>query len=518
MSHILKLPGFMLACALGAAAAPTITGIFNAASWVPSGLANGSIAQGSIFVVTGSGLGPATLQQQFTYPLPATQGLAGTSIQVVVGSQGFDCPMIYSSDGQVAAVLPSRTLLGTGTLNLLYQGNRATFPIRVVQSSFGMFAINQGGSGPAVVTGTAYDVKTPVNAAHPGDVLVAWGTGLGATTGDETQPPAQVDLNSGAQVFVGNQAATVLYAGRGSSPGVDQINFVVPAGVSGCYVSLAVQVRGVISNFTTLPVAPAGQSVCSDVGQFTPGDLQRIQSAGRLNFGLVSLIRAPGAQDQASAAFEAIGGSAFLSRLGVTGAVPSAGSCAVNEFAAGTYPLAGGSPGLDAGTLTLRGPSGTQTLPVTGSNMLNPGTYTISGSGGAKIGPFSVTFNFPPPIAWTNIGSATLIARGQDFTVTWSGASPNDVIALTGTTTAPASAAGQAATIQFVCAAPASAGQFTVPALVTALLPLNGMASDTLPGVALSLTAVPVTTFHASGLDTGYIYTMNASASRAGIQ
>jgi len=48
MSHILKLPGFMLACALGAAAAPTITGIFNAASWVPSGLANGSIAQGSI--------------------------------------------------------------------------------------------------------------------------------------------------------------------------------------------------------------------------------------------------------------------------------------------------------------------------------------------------------------------------------------------------------------------------------------------------------------------------------------
>src|SRR5215831_17099699 len=265
---------FALGTAAILGASPSITGIFNAASWAPSGMTNGDIAQGSIFVVTGSDLGPATLIAASNYPLSTTQGLGGTTIQVVVGSQGFDCIMVYSSSTQVAAILPSRTLTGSGTLNLTSQGSRATFPIKVVAGSFATFTANQRGYGPGIFTDTSFRLKSPVSPAHPGDVLVAWGTGIGATTGDETLPPPQVDLKTGAEVFVGGKPSTILYGGRGSSPGLDQINFTVPDGVSGCFVSVVVRVRSVISNFATLAVAPACRTVCSDnLASFAQSDL-----------------------------------------------------------------------------------------------------------------------------------------------------------------------------------------------------------------------------------------------------
>jgi uncharacterized protein (TIGR03437 family) len=109
-----------------------------------------------------------------------------------------------------------------------------------------------------VVTDTLYNPITMINAAHPGEILVLWGTGLGAVTGDETEPPISTDLGTGVQVFVGNQPASVLYGGRSSSPGLDQINFVVPAGVTGCKTSIAVSVKSVTGNVTTTSLAPAG--------------------------------------------------------------------------------------------------------------------------------------------------------------------------------------------------------------------------------------------------------------------
>ena len=56
--------------------------------------------------------------------------------------------MLYTYAGQVAAILPSATPIGTGTLTLTYQGASTTFDIQVVAASFGMFALNQDGSGP----------------------------------------------------------------------------------------------------------------------------------------------------------------------------------------------------------------------------------------------------------------------------------------------------------------------------------------------------------------------------------
>ena len=100
----------------------------------------------------------------------------------------------------------------------------------MLAADFGTFALNEGGTGPGVVTDTSYNAITMINAAHPGQTLILWGTGLGAVTGDETEPPTEVDLGTGVQVFIENQPAKVLYGGRSSSPGFGSDRFRRPFG------------------------------------------------------------------------------------------------------------------------------------------------------------------------------------------------------------------------------------------------------------------------------------------------
>src|ERR1035438_3814084 len=80
----MRLLRFIIVCSfLGAGlnAAPAVAGVYNAASWVVPHQTNSGIAQGALFTVTGTGLGPTTIQHANSYPLPTTQGLAGTTIQ-----------------------------------------------------------------------------------------------------------------------------------------------------------------------------------------------------------------------------------------------------------------------------------------------------------------------------------------------------------------------------------------------------------------------------------------------------
>lgn len=84
--------------------APSITAVENAATNIPPGLPNSAIAQGSLFVVKGSNLGPATYIQATSFPLPNSVG--DTSITVTVGSATVNAIMFYSLARQVAGILP----------------------------------------------------------------------------------------------------------------------------------------------------------------------------------------------------------------------------------------------------------------------------------------------------------------------------------------------------------------------------------------------------------------------------
>jgi trimeric autotransporter adhesin len=195
-------------------------GVRNGASYALPGLPNSSIAQGWLFIVFGQNLGPAKIVQVAAYPLPTSQGLSGTSIQVTVNGTTVDAIMLYTLATQVAAVLPSTTPIGTGTIMVTYNGqSSAAAPITVVRSSFGIFAVNQSGTGPGVLQNVNSESDRPPNSptqsAQPGQVIILWGTGLGPVTGIETGGPLPGDMPSlDVHVWVGAKEAAIQYRGR----------------------------------------------------------------------------------------------------------------------------------------------------------------------------------------------------------------------------------------------------------------------------------------------------------------
>ena len=118
----------------------------------------------------------------------------------------------------------------------------------------------------------------------------------------------------------------------------------------------------------------------------------------------------PAVTNSANAAFQQYSGLAAAA----TGSSVSPGGCIVSQIVAG-----GPIPtlvGLDAGAITLTGPSGAVTLgsqfgikgAYTASlqaDAIPPsgGTFTFRGAGGADVGPFTSALNLSSPLLnWTN--------------------------------------------------------------------------------------------------------------------
>jgi uncharacterized protein (TIGR03437 family) len=516
-------------------ATPNITGVTNAASTLPPSLPSSGVAQGAIFTVFGTGLGPATLQEATSFPLPSTQGLGGTTIQVTVGSVTEICIMLYTVGTQAAAILPSATPVGSGTLTVSFGGASGSIAIQVLKAGFGTFTLNEDGTGPAVVTDSSYNPITMVNAAHPGDTLILWGTGLGAVTGNETEPPMQYNLNSGVQVFVENEPATVLYGGRSSDAGLDQINFTVPTGISGgCKTSIAVLLNGVVGNVTSTSIAQAGQSICGDTyDALTLTNLQKAVSSGTLNLGGIALSRIGTDDDTVSGYF----GSYTLSSLirsygGVVG--PSIGSCVSYSVQGSSLVVTDPtvpSPLTTGSELTITGPNGTKTvadtspgfyaanLGTSSSVYIAPGTYTVSnGSGGAEVAAFNWSLTLPAPVSVTNL--PTTINPAQDLTLTWGGGSVFPVVTISLFAGVPISSTVNSY-VEFVCTASGPTGTFTIPSVMLQLLPTNGYGAEAVPGVGIQVGGVLSSSFTGSGapgLDEGFLTAFTTSGGVAKIQ
>src|SRR5579884_2766959 len=183
-------------------------GIVNAASYAVAGEPNAAIAQGSVFTLFGSNFGPVTANpvQATRFPLPTSAGLDGVTASITVGTTTRNAILLWvwnkgnttgGWESALTAILPYDVPVGTGSITVTYQGvNSNSAPLTVVASSFGIFTINEAGSGPAIVTyinhtSGPYQVLTPTNVASTGDNLTIWGTGLGAYAEnyDETNPP-----------------------------------------------------------------------------------------------------------------------------------------------------------------------------------------------------------------------------------------------------------------------------------------------------------------------------------------
>jgi len=519
----------LVSAGAAALAQPTVNanGMVNAASFIPAGLPNGDIAQGSMFSIYGHNLGPAT-SPALSWPLHTAEGLGGVTVQVrdSAGQTRFAI-MLFVGPDQVNAILPSATATGQASLTVTFGGQTsAPQTFNVVPRSVGLYALNQQGSGPGVIqqyNNPNYAFNDIATSAVPSQIGVLWGTGLGPVTGDETQPPVQVDLGAGAEVWVGGQQvppANVQYQGRSSYAGLDQINFVIP-NILGCYVPVFVKVGNVVSNTVSMSISANG-GMCADALSFSGLDPNAVRANG-LKQGSVSVnwstTKIPGfpidiVSNSASGIFYGYDWLRLSQSHGQFG-VSIYGACTVMIFhgAQGSTADPVAPDPLDAGNLTLTGPDSVIrafTNSTKGSYSINSlpyttnpsGNFTVTGQGGTNVGAFTATLTISQAFIWSNVDAITQVTRANGVTVNWTGGAGLVTIMGMSMIQSP-----QSAGAIFVCLEQASRGTFTVPPAVLLALPVSA-ATEGVPMGSLMVSdqaaQVPFNPNPPSGLDIGH--------------
>jgi uncharacterized protein (TIGR03437 family) len=514
-------------CSFAQPSIRTTNGVLNAASFAQQGMPNSAIAEGSTFTVFGTGLGPAAIQMVARFPIATTLG--GTSVNVTAGGKTVQAPILFTLASQVAAVLPSTTPVGPATVSVTYNDTKSQeYPIQVVTSSFGTFAVNSQGNGTGVIADINNRIFLANSAALAGDVAIIWGTGLGPVPYDDADPPQATNLTSiPVKLYVGDQLVTPSYQGpSGCCAGINQIVFRVPSGITGCYVPVEVSINGIVSPTTTMPIAAGPERVCSDPNGISSAVLKDLLSKPAFNIGAVNLLRATQTgyptSDVGSGWFHTFtplefAGTSFFQ-------VPAIGTCVVNALSveAVAFPLAA-FPGLDAGPFIS---VGEEQLPAddpgnyvtTGlpKPFLPTGPVTVTGPGGtkigSKIGTFSLGVTDPSPLTWTNMVSGDVFDRAKGMTVTWTGGTPGTFVEITGGVTL----LNPSVDATFQCMAPIAQGTFTIGPNVLLQLPASSKNTSSLNMYVGD--SEPYTSFTAPGLDYGYATSEVAASGFATLQ
>jgi uncharacterized protein (TIGR03437 family) len=542
--------------AAGISAGQAVNVVENGASYIAQGLPNSGIAQGAIFVVVGTTLGPSTLAIDPT-PFQHTT-LDGTSVSVTVGSTTVNALMYYTSSTQVAALLPSNTPTGSGTIIVTYNGNASgAVPVSVVQNNLGIFTLSSNGGGVAIVTYPDYSLVSSVpgtgslggggpntysGAAVPGDTLILWATGLGPVNGNDASgaglgQPINIPSSTPLTLWVGGVAANVTYAGRsGCCIGEDQIVFSIPNNApTGCAVPLAVQIGTLISNYTAIPIGNGSRSCTMQNPGFSASAVQALTtSTGPINYASLQLEREIAAASGTSVIYEdvALGEFAQVSVSAVDQPVvlssvdtPPFGTCTTFNNQVQTQPLFTVLTGIDAGSITVNGPQPDfpvvlKEQPGTGqattySAVLSPmgvyfsgGPYTIAAAGGTSsllpdVAKFTTGFTITQTPTWPSSDQARLfnngngVTRTNGMTINWTGGSPAYWVVIGGIGGASAvDQLDQSVSTSFTCYVPSVKNTFTIPANILLALP-GGIDAEinfqpTLPPQAISVTGLDV--------------------------
>jgi uncharacterized protein (TIGR03437 family) len=229
-------------------------GIVNAASG-----ASGPIAQGSIFSIYGTNLGPAAASA--SYPLPVSFG--GVTVQITAGGNSYNAFLQFVSASQINAVLPSGVPAGPATLTVTFNGSAgqpASFNVAATQPGI-FFQPPNAAVAQNVASATDYPLNAPTAPAKPGQIVILWGTGLGPIGVPDNDAPGAGDMTGvPVTIAVGGIPAQRLYAGR--APGVaavDNVYFTVPDVVPyGCQVPVAITAAGAPANTTSIAITSDG--------------------------------------------------------------------------------------------------------------------------------------------------------------------------------------------------------------------------------------------------------------------
>jgi len=227
--------------------------------FVSSGLVDGASAQpgavtpGKIVVLYGSRLGPATLTG-------GTIGGDGKVANNAAGTQvlfdGIPAPVLYTSAGQVAAVVPYALDGKAGTQVQVRNGSLTSdsvaLPVAPVAPS--IFSVDLTGTGPAAIVNQDGKVNSTKTPAAKGTYISIYATGEGQTD------PGGIDgrINTGGSLpkptrqvraWVDGKPAEVQYAGAApdSVAGLLQINIRIPAEAGSGDVPILIQVGNAAS-------------------------------------------------------------------------------------------------------------------------------------------------------------------------------------------------------------------------------------------------------------------------------
>ena len=206
---------------------PQISSIVNAASGTAT-----SLAPGEIFSIFGLGVGGTVLVN------------------------GVSAPLLYTSSGQVNAVVPYEAgTSGIAKVKVAVAGvSSGEWGVPLTSAAPAIFTINASGAGAGAVLNQDSSVNSAANPAARGSVIQIFGTGQGITS-----PPSLTGaISTGAgnaavlpvKVTIGGIDATVQYQGAapGLISGALQVNALVPPDVTpGVAVPLSISVGGLPS-------------------------------------------------------------------------------------------------------------------------------------------------------------------------------------------------------------------------------------------------------------------------------
>jgi uncharacterized protein (TIGR03437 family) len=218
------LAAFVVRLASGQAPAYSADSIVNAASYT-----QGPVAPNSILSIFGSNLAYDTgALPQNVAALP----LELASVEVYINN--YKQPLLYVSPTQINLLVQSNLLSGSATLYVVRQGIYGPqIPITLIPSAPQLFATSDGF---AIAQHADYSMITTNAPANPGEIIVLYGTGLGAT-----DPPPDPDgviplfpgqVTTAVQVLLNGTAldpSLIKYAGlTPGSAGVYQVNVQLP--------------------------------------------------------------------------------------------------------------------------------------------------------------------------------------------------------------------------------------------------------------------------------------------------
>jgi uncharacterized protein (TIGR03437 family) len=400
----------------------------------------------------------------------------------------------------ITFVVPANIPLGDALL-IYKPGNQATQWTRVSIVSANLSLYRTGSPGPLVAqninpNGTAVS-NGLASPAQPGQPVVLWGSGLGATP------------QSAVGITLGGVAQTVLYAGAApGQPGLNQFNFRIAAGTpDGCYVPLTLT-YGTQSVTSFLSKTSDGMP-CHHPFQLSAAAMQLLDSGAQLQTGEISLttgIQAP-ASDRASRQESAQFLGLYLNASNIAnyfiGPVinPWVQPCSIAGATGISAGFFGSFDPTTLGTMTLQSAASTLTLPWTPPQptdsplndlpppVISGGNWTFSTSGGANLAASSFAFVLPPPIQIAGSVPVTL-NRSQSQTITWNGSGFDSSATLQLSLTAQYAGAPV-----LTCSVPAQTGAVTLPANLLSQFDA-GSAGAVSVSVAESGTGIPHAQFN----------------------